>query len=56
MHINSRLDNNVLRDILLVSLADGIVGISYGALAHTQGFDFWVPLSLSIFVLAGASE
>ena len=44
MHINSRLDNNVLRDILLVSLADGIVGISYGALAHTQGFDFWVPL------------
>ncbi|HEJ0268634.1 TPA: AzlC family ABC transporter permease [Proteus mirabilis] len=56
MHINSRLDNNVLRDILLVSLADGIVGISYGALAHTQGFDFWVPLSLSIFVLTGASE
>lgn len=40
MEINSRLDNNVLRDIVLVSLADGIVGISYGALAHTQGFDF----------------
>lgn len=40
----------------LVCLADALVGISYGALAITSGFELWVPLSLSILVLAGASE
>ena len=42
--------------ILFVCLADALVGVSYGALAISLGFDLWVPLSLSIFVLAGASE
>lgn len=50
------LNNITVKNILLVCLADLIVGISYGALAHSQGFDLWVPLTLSILVLAGASE
>lgn len=40
----------------LVCLADGLVGVSFGALAVTSGFELWVPLSLSVLVLAGASE
>lgn len=54
--INSTLNNSTVKNIALVCLADLIVGVSYGALAHSQGFDFWVPLTLSILVLAGASE
>lgn len=54
--LNSTLHNSTVKNIALVCLADLIVGISYGALAHSQGFDFWVPLTLSILVLAGASE
>lgn len=52
----SILHNSTVKNIALVCIADLIVGISYGALAHSQGFDWWVPLMLSIFVLAGASE
>lgn len=52
----SILNNSTVKNIALVCIADLIVGISYGALAHSQGFDWWVPLTLSILVLAGASE
>ncbi len=52
----SILHNSTVKNIALVCIADLIVGISYGALAHSQGFDWWVPLVLSILVLAGASE
>ncbi|HBO23784.1 MAG TPA: branched-chain amino acid ABC transporter permease [Providencia sp.] len=54
--LTSTLNNNTVKNITLVCIADLIVGISYGALAHSQGFDLWVPLTLSILVLAGASE
>lgn len=54
--LTSTLNHSTVKNIALVCLADLIVGISYGALAHSQGFDFWVPLTLSILVLAGASE
>lgn len=50
------LDNAMIRNILLVCVADLIVGVSYGALAHANGFPLWVPLTLSLVVLAGASE
>lgn len=52
----SILHNSTVKNIALVCIADLIVGISYGALAPSQGFDWWVPLMLSILVLAGASE
>lgn len=44
------------RDIALVCLADGLVGISYGAIAVGLGFAPWVPVLMSVVVLAGASE
>ncbi len=46
----------ILLPILFVCLADGLVGVSYGASAVSSGFELWLPLSLSILVLAGASE
>jgi len=46
----------VIKGIFLVCLADGIVGISYGSLATGYGFPLWVPMVLSLLVLAGASE
>ncbi len=48
--------NPIVRSIFLVCLADGIVGISYGAVSVSSGFELWVPISLAILVLAGASE
>lgn len=50
------LDRPLLRNIALVCLADGVVGLSYGAIAVSKGFELWVPVVLSIAVLAGASE
>jgi 4-azaleucine resistance transporter AzlC len=44
------------RDIALVCLADGIVGISYGAISVGGGLQLWVPVALSILVFAGASQ
>ncbi|MFI8418129.1 AzlC family ABC transporter permease [Serratia sp. NPDC078593] len=52
----SVLGKDVIKSIALVCLADGIVGISYGSLAAGYGFPLWVPLALSLLVLAGASE
>lgn len=50
------LKSDVLKGIVLVCLADALVGLSYGSLATADGFPFWVPMTLSVFVLAGASE
>ncbi|GAB3555671.1 AzlC family ABC transporter permease [Spelaeicoccus albus] len=45
-----------MRNIALVCLADGVVGLSYGAIAVSKGFELWVPVVLAIAVLAGAAE
>lgn len=50
------LDRAVVRDIALVCLADTLVGLSYGAIAVGSGFDLWVPIAMSLLVLAGASQ
>jgi len=52
----SPLGGDVIKAIALVCLADGIVGISYGSMATAVGFPLWVPMTLSLLVLAGASE
>ncbi|GAA1107922.1 AzlC family ABC transporter permease [Kribbella jejuensis] len=44
------------RDIALVCLADGVVGLSYGAISVGGGLPLWVPILLSIVVFAGASQ
>lgn len=52
----SPLGGDVIKAIALVCLADGVVGISYGSLATANGFPLWVPIALSVLVMAGASE
>lgn len=55
-HHFASLKGDTLRAIVLVCLAVGIVGMSYGSLAIAYGFPIWVPFVLSVSVLAGASE
>jgi 4-azaleucine resistance transporter AzlC len=45
-----------LRDIALVCVADGIVGVSFGAIAVSGGLPWWVPVTLSLVVFAGGSQ
>ncbi|WP_343983402.1 AzlC family ABC transporter permease [Kribbella koreensis] len=49
-------DRGLLRDIGLVCLADGVVGLSYGAISVGGGLRLWVPVALSLLVFAGASQ
>jgi 4-azaleucine resistance transporter AzlC len=44
------------RDIGLVCLAAGVVGISYGAIAVGSGFSIWLPVAMSLLVFAGAAQ
>ncbi|WP_158685787.1 AzlC family ABC transporter permease [Cronobacter turicensis] len=56
LHRFACLKGDIIKAIALVCLAVGVVGISYGTLAMAYGFALWVPLLLSVCVLAGASE
>jgi predicted branched-subunit amino acid permease len=46
----------LLRDVGLVCLADGIVGVSFGATSVGGGLPWWVPVALSLLVFAGGSQ
>ncbi|HEX3712363.1 MAG TPA: AzlC family ABC transporter permease [Trebonia sp.] len=46
----------LLRDVGLVCLADGIVGVSFGAASVAGGLPWWVPVALSLLVFAGGSQ
>lgn len=46
----------LLRDVGLVCLADGIVGVSFGATSLGGGLPWWVPVALSLLVFAGGSQ
>ncbi|MEU0584279.1 AzlC family ABC transporter permease [Streptomyces sp. NPDC006132] len=50
------LDGTLPRDIALVCLAVGVIGVSYGALAVTSGFPWWFPVLMGALVLAASSE
>ncbi|HEX2313158.1 MAG TPA: AzlC family ABC transporter permease, partial [Thermomonospora sp.] len=50
------IDRATLRDIGVVSLADAIVGASFGAIAVAGGLDVWVPVALSLLVFAGGAQ
>jgi len=52
----SRLGPELSRDIALVCLADGIVGVSFGAITVSVGLPIWLPMLLSVVVFAGASQ
>jgi predicted branched-subunit amino acid permease len=46
----------LLRDVGLVCLADGIVGVSFGATSLAGGLPWWVPVALSVLVFAGGAQ
>jgi len=50
------LGRGQLRDITVVCLAVGVIGISYGASAVASGLPVWLPIALSVLVVAGSSE
>jgi 4-azaleucine resistance transporter AzlC len=50
------LDRDAARAIGLVCLADGLVGVSFGAIAVGSGFPLWLPMLLSVVVFAGAAQ
>ncbi|MEU0093776.1 AzlC family ABC transporter permease [Kribbella sp. NPDC006257] len=54
--LQQNLDRGLARDIALVCLADGVVGLSYGAISVGGGLQLWVPVVLSLLVFAGASQ
>jgi 4-azaleucine resistance transporter AzlC len=54
--LQQNLDSGLARDIALVCLADGVVGLSYGAISVGGGLQLWVPVVLSVVVFAGASQ
>ena len=47
---------NLIKAIILISVATGIVGISLGSVAASFDLPMWIPLALSLTVLAGAAE
>jgi predicted branched-subunit amino acid permease len=49
-------DRVLRRDVALVCLADGIVGVSFGATAVAGGLPWWVPIVMSVLVFAGGSQ
>lgn len=49
-------DRELLRDVALVCLADGIVGVSFGATAVAGGLPWWVPVVMSLVVFAGGAQ
>jgi 4-azaleucine resistance transporter AzlC len=46
----------MLRDILLVCAADGIIGFSFGALTVSGGLPAWLPTVMSVVVFAGGAQ
>jgi predicted branched-subunit amino acid permease len=49
-------DRALLRDVALVCLADGIVGLSFGATAVSGGLPWWLPVVMSLLVFAGGAQ
>ncbi|MCN9241284.1 AzlC family ABC transporter permease [Streptomyces sp. RY43-2] len=50
------LDRSLLRDVSLVCLASGVVGVSFGAIAVAGGLPVWVPVVMSLVVYAGSAQ
>lgn len=50
------VDRTVGRDIALLCVADGLVGLSFGAISVAGGLDRWVPVALSVLVFGGGAQ
>jgi 4-azaleucine resistance transporter AzlC len=44
------------RAIALLCVADGLVAVSFGAIAVGGGLDGWIPIALSLLVFAGGAQ
>ncbi|MCQ4213653.1 AzlC family ABC transporter permease [Streptomyces longispororuber] len=49
-------DRRLRRDVALVCLADGVVGLSFGAVAVASGLPWWLPVLMSLLVFAGSAQ
>lgn len=49
-------ESTLLRDVALVCLADGLVGVSFGATTVAGHLSWWVPIAMSVLVFAGGSQ
>ncbi|MFK4268156.1 AzlC family ABC transporter permease [Streptomyces milbemycinicus] len=54
--LRKTLDPPLLRDIAMVGLAIGVVGVSFGAIAISRGEPAWVPLTMSLTVFAAGAQ
>ena len=54
--VSQELGRDLAKDIALVCLADGVVGLSFGAIAVGAGLPLWLPMLMSVVVFAGASQ
>jgi predicted branched-subunit amino acid permease len=50
------LPPDLLRAIALVSLADAVVGVAFGAITVGAGLPGWLPVVLSVAVFGGAAQ
>jgi 4-azaleucine resistance transporter AzlC len=50
------LDRSTLGDIVLVCVADALVGASFGAISVSGGLPVWVPVAMSLLVFAGGAQ
>jgi predicted branched-subunit amino acid permease len=46
----------LFRDVALVCLADGLVGVSFGATTVAGHLPWWLPVAMSLLVFAGGSQ
>jgi predicted branched-subunit amino acid permease len=51
-----RRGSTLLRDVALVCVADGLVGVSFGATTAAGHLPWWVPVAMSLLVFAGGSQ
>jgi 4-azaleucine resistance transporter AzlC len=50
------LPSALQRDVLAVTAAIAVVGMSFGAIAVTSGLGWWMPTALSVLVFAGSAQ
>ena len=51
-----RRGSTLFRDVALVCLADGLVGVSFGATTAAGHLPWWVPVAMSLLVFAGGAQ
>jgi predicted branched-subunit amino acid permease len=49
-------ESSLGRDVALVCVADGLVGVSFGATTVAAHLPWWVPVAMSLLVFAGGSQ